>query len=118
MAEAGGASALLVFPPRPFPLGQRPEMVIAHFKRIADASDLPIIVFQYPLQGNQGYPFDTLLQLVASVPTIRALKDWTPQVPLHENHIRARQALPRPAVVFVQPHLPPPVPPRPEHRHP
>ncbi|HEV7411496.1 MAG TPA: dihydrodipicolinate synthase family protein, partial [Bradyrhizobium sp.] len=31
-AEAGGASALLVFPPGPFTLGQRPEMVIAHFK--------------------------------------------------------------------------------------
>ncbi|HEX9462197.1 MAG TPA: dihydrodipicolinate synthase family protein [Alphaproteobacteria bacterium] len=100
MAEAGGASALLVFPPGPFTLGQRPEMVIAHFKRIADASDLPIIVFQYPLQGNQGYPFDTLLQLVASVPTIRALKDWTPQVPLHENHIRALQSLPRPVNVL------------------
>src|SRR5258708_11587814 len=100
MAEAGGASALLVFPPGPFTLGQRPEMVIAHFKRIADASDLPIIVFQYPLQGNQGYPFDTLLQLVASVPTIRALKDWTPQVPRHENHSRALQTLPRPVNVL------------------
>jgi len=54
MAQEGGASALLVFPPGPLTLGQRPEMVLAHFKRIADASDLPIIAFQYP-QQTQGY---------------------------------------------------------------
>jgi 4-hydroxy-tetrahydrodipicolinate synthase len=52
MAQEGGASALLVFPPGPLTLGQRPEMVIAHFQRIADASDLPIIVFEYPLAGG------------------------------------------------------------------
>src|SRR5205823_3846299 len=49
MAAAGGASALLVFPPAPFTLSQSPEMALTHFKRIAEASDLPIIVFQYPL---------------------------------------------------------------------
>ena len=36
MATNGGASALLVFPPAPFTLGQSPQMAIAHFKRIAD----------------------------------------------------------------------------------
>jgi Dihydrodipicolinate synthetase family len=30
-AQAGGASALLVFPPAPFTLGQSAEMVLAHF---------------------------------------------------------------------------------------
>jgi 4-hydroxy-tetrahydrodipicolinate synthase len=55
-AAAGGASALLVFPPAPFTLGQSAEMVIAHFRRIADAADLPIIAFQYPLATGQGYP--------------------------------------------------------------
>ena len=100
LAQDGGASALLVFPPGPFTLGQRPEMALAHFKRIADASDLPIIVFQYPLAGGQGYPFDTLLKLVDAVPTIRAIKDWTPSVPLHEKHIRTLQSLPRPINVL------------------
>jgi 4-hydroxy-tetrahydrodipicolinate synthase len=72
MATEGGASALLVFPPAPFTLGQSPEMALAHFKRIADASDLPIIVFQYPLATGQGYPRDTLLKMAAEVPTISA----------------------------------------------
>ena len=100
LAHEGGASALLVFPPGPFTLGQRAEMAIAHFKHVADASDLPLIAFQYPLAINQGYPLETLLRLVEAVPTIRAIKDWTPQVPLHERHIQVLQNLPRPVNVL------------------
>ncbi len=45
-------------------MGQSPEMALAHFKRIAEASDLPIIAFQYPLATGQGYPRETLLKMV------------------------------------------------------
>ena len=41
-----------------------------------------------------------MLKLVAAVPTIRAIKDWTPQVPLHERHIRTLQTLDRPVNVL------------------
>ena len=99
-AEAGGASALLVFPPAPFTLGQSPEMALAHFKTIADATDLPLIVFQYPLATGQGYPLATLERLFDEVPTIRAIKDWTPQVPQHEGQIRALQGRARPINVL------------------
>ncbi len=100
MAAEGGASALLVFPPAPFTMGQNTEMALAHFKRIADASDLPIIVFQYPLATGQGYPRDTLLKMVEQVPSIRAIKDWAGNVPQHEMHIRTLQSLPRPVNVL------------------
>ena len=100
MAAEGGASALLVFPPAPFTLGQSPEMALAHFKRIADATDLPIIVFQYPLATGQGYPRDTLLKMCEQVPTIRAIKDWAGNVPQHEMHIRVLQNLARPVNVL------------------
>ncbi len=100
MAAHGGASALLVFPPAPFTLGQSPAMALAHFKRIADATDLPLIVFQYPLATGQGYPKDTLLKLCEEVPTIRAIKDWIGNVPHHEWHIRTLQNLPRPVNVL------------------
>ena len=99
MATDGGASALLVFPPAPFTLGQSGEMALAHFRRIADASDLPIIAFQYPLATGQGYPRDTLLKLCEEVPTIRAIKDWAGNVAQHEMHIRTLQSLPRPVNV-------------------
>jgi 4-hydroxy-tetrahydrodipicolinate synthase len=100
MAAQGGASALLVFPPTPFTLGQSPQMALAHFKHIADATDLPLIVFQYPLATGQGYPKDTLLKLCEEVPTIRAIKDWIGNAPHHEWHIRTLQTLPRPVNVL------------------
>jgi 4-hydroxy-tetrahydrodipicolinate synthase len=100
MAAAGGASALLVFPPAPFTMGQNPEMAVAHFKRVADACDLPLIAFQYPLATGQGYPKDTLLRLCEEIPTLRAIKDWSNNVPQHEWHVRTLQSLPRPVTVL------------------
>jgi 4-hydroxy-tetrahydrodipicolinate synthase len=100
MAAEGGASALLVFPPAPFTLQQSPEMALAHFKRIADATDLPIIVFQYPLATGQGYPRETLLRMTEQVPSIRAIKDWAGNVPQHEMHVRVLQNLQRPVNVL------------------
>ena len=100
MAAAGGASALLVFPPAPFTMGQNAGMAVGHFKRIADACDLPLIAFQYPLATGQGYPKDTLLRMCDEVPTIRAIKDWSNNVPQHQWHVRTLQALPRPVAVL------------------
>jgi 4-hydroxy-tetrahydrodipicolinate synthase len=100
MATQGGASALLIFPPAPFTLGQSPAMALAHVKRIADATDLPLIIFQYPLATGQGYPKDTLLKMCEEVPSIRAIKDWIGNVPHHEWHIRTLQSLPRPVSVL------------------
>jgi 4-hydroxy-tetrahydrodipicolinate synthase len=100
MAAAGGASALLVFPPAPFTMGQNAAMALAHFKRIADATDLPLIAFQYPLATGQGYPKDTLLRMCDEVPTIRAIKDWSNNVPQHEWHVRTLQSLARPVTVL------------------
>lgn len=100
MAAQGGASALLVFPPAPFTLGQNAAMAVAHFMRIADATDLPLIVFQYPLATGQGYPKETLLKLCEEVPTIRAIKDWIGNVPHHEWHVRNLQNLSRPVNVL------------------
>lgn len=102
MAEAEGASALLVFPPNSIGWGGalRPEMALAHFSRIADATDLPIILFQYPASTGLGYPFETLLRVIEAVPTIRAVKDWCADPLLHERHIRTLQTLPRPVTLL------------------
>ena len=102
MADRNGASALLVFPPNSMSMGGqlRPEMAITHFRHIADASNLPLICFQYPMGTGLGYPFDTLLQMFDAVPTIRAIKDWSNDAMLHEKHIRTFQNLPRPVNVL------------------
>jgi len=56
MADEGGASALLVFPPAIYTMGQRPEMAIEHVKRIADVTDLPLIRFSVQPGGWTGLP--------------------------------------------------------------
>lgn len=102
MAEQEGASALLVFPPNSMVMGGQlcPEMAIAHFKRIADATDLPIILFQYPMSTGLGYPLETMLAIFEQVPSVIAIKDWCNDPMLHERHIRTLAALPRPVNVL------------------
>jgi len=100
MAHQGGASALLVFPPAIYTFGQRPEMALEHFRRIADATDLPLILFQYPLAGGQGYPTSTLLKILDEVPNVRAIKDWCANPQLHERHVRLLQSRARPVNVL------------------
>jgi len=102
MAAKEGAAALLVFPSEVLSLGgqMRPEMAHAHFNEIAEACDLPLILFQYPLSSRLGYPVDTLLSLCDRFPGIRAVKDWCNDPALHERHIRELHALVRPVNVL------------------
>ena len=100
MAAHGGAAALLVFPPAIYAFGQRPEMAVEHFRRIADATDLPLILFQYPLGGGQGYPISTLIKILDEVPTVRAIKDWCANPQLHERQVRLLQSRARPVNVL------------------
>ncbi|CAD7053248.1 dihydrodipicolinate synthase family protein [Pseudorhizobium halotolerans] len=97
-AQAEGAEALLVFPPSFMSLGGhlRPEMTEIHLKHIADASDLPIILFQYPLSSNLSYPVESLLELCRKFPTIRAVKDQIGDGNQHERQLRELRALDRP----------------------
>ncbi len=102
MSDLTGASALLCFPPQSMAMGGhlRPEMALEHFKRIADATDLPLICFNYPSAGNLTYPFHTLLKLFETVPTIKAIKDWSNDPMIHEKHIKTFQNLSNPVNVL------------------
>ena len=97
---AGGASALLCFPPHSMGMGgirHRPEMAMAHFRTVADATDLPLIVFQY---GDElAYSLDTLVGLAEEIPSIKAVKDWSPPQ-AHARHIQALQNLSRPVNIL------------------
>jgi hypothetical protein len=45
---------------------------------------------------------ETLLRLVETVSTVRAIKDWCNVVPQHERHIRKISSLPRRLTVHVE----------------
>jgi len=102
MSEKAGASALLVFPSNALMMGGelRPEMAETHFKIIADATDLPLIAFNYARWTNLAYPLDTLLRLFEAVPSIRAIKDWTAEPAEHERNVSTLQSLARPVNVL------------------
>lgn len=97
-AQDEGANGLLVFPPEVMVLGgnMRPEVIQAHYQRITDASDLPIIHYQFPLNSNLAIPLPTLLELCSRFPSIKAIKDNCGDGNLHERQIRELKDLDRP----------------------
>lgn len=103
MADAAGASCLLCFPPHSIGRGsgqKRPEMALSHFRMIADATDLPLIIFQYPYADGYAYPLDTLLQIAEEVPSFVAIKDGCYNAQMHERHIHVLQNHTRPINVL------------------
>ena len=56
MATEAGADALLVFPSDVLAMGgqQKTECAHAHVAAIAESTELPLILFQYPMTGGLG----------------------------------------------------------------
>ena len=100
-AKAGGAAGILVFPPTLFMWGAqvKPEMVLRHFTAIADAVDLPIVVFEYPPASGIGYSPETLAEL-AKLPSVAAVKDWSNDIVAFEQNLRAIRQSGRPVAVL------------------
>lgn len=101
-AARSGASALLVAPPSLFRDGaqHRPAMASAHFGRVAAASDLPIILFQFPLASGLGFTIETQMRLADEIPTIRATKDFCNDPVMLERTVRALHGRARPVHVL------------------
>ena len=103
MSEQAGASCLLVFPSHTIGAGggmARPEMAMAHIQTIAEATDLPLILFQYSYTSNYAYPLDLLVRMADEIPSFRAIKDRCGEPIKHERHIRILQNLSRPINVL------------------
>lgn len=96
MSERRNASALLVFPSNVFVLGTRPEMIVNHFRAIAEATDLPLIIFQFPASLPLSYSHEVLARLVSEIPTVRAVKDACGDPARHEATVRLLQSDSRP----------------------
>jgi 4-hydroxy-tetrahydrodipicolinate synthase len=73
-AQKNGADAALIV----LPYYNRPNQagLIAHFKALAEASDLPIIVYNVPGRTVTNITVDTLAE-VANIPTVVGIKDAT-----------------------------------------
>jgi 4-hydroxy-tetrahydrodipicolinate synthase len=100
-AKAEGAAGILIFPPTLFMWGAqiKPDMVLRHFATIADAVDIPIVVFQYPPASGIGYSPETLAEL-AKLPSVVAVKDWSNDIVAFEQNLRALRQAGRPVAVL------------------
>ena len=100
-AQAAGAAGLLVFPPTLFMWGAqlKPDMVLRHFQTLADAVDLPLVVFEYPVASGIGYSPETLAEL-CKIPTVAAIKDWSNEIVSYEKNLRAVRASGRSVAVM------------------
>jgi len=100
-ARAAGAAGLLVFPPTLFMWGaqQKPDMVLRHFQILADAVDLPLIVFEYPPASGIGYSPETLAAL-CKIPTVAGVKDWSNDIVSYERNLRALRSAGRPVAML------------------
>jgi 4-hydroxy-tetrahydrodipicolinate synthase len=101
-ARAEGARGILLFPPTVFMWGAqlRPEMAVGHVARVADAVDLPIVVFQYPPAAGIGYSPETLVRMITEVERVAAVKEWSNDIVAYERNLRAIRATGRPVAVL------------------
>jgi len=77
-AEAAGAAGVLVVTPyynRPSAAG-----LSAHFRAVADASTLPVVLYDIPVRSGRRIGPDLIIQLATEVPNIVAVKDATGDV--------------------------------------
>ena len=76
-AKAAGADGLLVMPIPHFAFGavDRPELIVPCFEALAEAVDLPMIVFRYGAKTGLMYSVEVLLKIAEQVPQVVAIKD-------------------------------------------
>ena len=76
-AKAAGADGLLVMPIPHFAFGavDRPELIVPCFEALADAVELPMIVFRYGARTGLMYSVEVLLKIAEKVPPVVAIKD-------------------------------------------
>ncbi len=77
-AEEAGADCIMVLAPHYYP-NEPEDIVYAHFKAVADATDIPIIIYNNPPATGQDLSV-SLLQRLAEIDQIVALKECSSRI--------------------------------------
>lgn len=86
-AKSLGASAVMVSPPRMLKLNT--ESVVNHYKALAEAVDLPIVVQDYPPISGFAMEAGLLARIAREVPAARTIKLEDPPTPFKTSRILA-----------------------------
>ncbi len=92
ISEEAGADCLMVLAPHYYPNAE-PDVVFAHFKAVADATNVGIMIYNNAAVAGQDMSVD-LLERLAEIDNVVALKDTTANVPkLYETIYRLKDRL-------------------------
>lgn len=94
-AAKAGADAVMVFPPFSWALGADERVIAAHHRAVADASGLPIMLFQGSVKaGRTAFTDDTLSRLL-EIEAVVGIKEGSWEVAAYERTRRlTRQVRP------------------------
>ena len=96
-AKSLGASAVMVSPPRQTKLNS--ESVVNHYKSLAEAVDLPIVVQDYPPISGFAMEAGLLARIAREVPAARTIKLEDPPTPFKTARILAAAGETRVAIL-------------------
>jgi 4-hydroxy-2-oxoglutarate aldolase len=82
-----GADAAAVITPSYYKAMMKPAALVAHYRAVADASPIPIMLYNFPANTGVNLDADTVARL-AEHPNIRAIKDSSGNVPQAAETIR------------------------------
>jgi len=101
ISARAGADAILVFPPNHWASGIDPEMALAHHAAIAEAVDLPLVLYKGPVTaGPMSYSVPVLRALLEGLPSVAAIKEGSWEVASYEQTWRLASEL-RPDVAVL-----------------
>ncbi|HWK43469.1 MAG TPA: dihydrodipicolinate synthase family protein [Stellaceae bacterium] len=87
-AQAAGADAVLVFPPFSWALSLDDDMAVAHHQAIAEATDIPLMLYQAGVHtGSLAYP-PAVLERLVEIASVVAIKEGSWETSAYEANRR------------------------------
>ncbi len=82
-----GADGILLMPPHIWlRFGMKRESPVRYFREVAEATDMGIIIHQYPFDCKAFYPVEMVLEM-AKIPHVKALKCGIRQMAVYERDV-------------------------------
>jgi len=90
LARQAGADCAVLFPPASLGGGASASSraPVSYVRSIAEATDFPLSVFQYPIVSGMGFSTEALTQ-IAAIPQVVALKEGSGLVEAYDDNWRA-----------------------------
>jgi 4-hydroxy-tetrahydrodipicolinate synthase len=87
-AELAGADIVMVFPPNSWALSQDQHMACNHHRYIAEATDLPLMLFQGSVKAGRIAYTQEVLEALVSLPNVVGIKEGSWETSAYEANRR------------------------------